>query len=182
MNTNQEIAIFGGGCFWCTEAIFLKLKGVSSVMPGYAGGKIPNPSYERVSMGTTGHAEVIKITFDPKIISYKELLDIFFHVHDPTTLNKQGADVGTQYRSIILYTSEEQKKQAEESLQELSASGEFSNPIVTEIQPLDTFYDAETYHRNYYENNSLQPYCNLVIEPKLAHFLEKYSSKIKSKR
>lgn len=175
----METAIFGGGCFWCTEAIFLKLKGVTSVVPGYAGGKVEKPSYERVSMGTTGHAEVIKVTFDPTIISFAELLDIFWHVHDPTTLNKQGADVGTQYRSLILYSSEEQKKSAEESLKKISESGEFTKSIITEIKPLDTFYDAETYHKNYFENNSLNPYCQVVIAPKLSHFLEKYSNKVK---
>lgn len=175
----METAVFGGGCFWCTEAIFQKLKGVESVMPGYAGGTVENPSYERVGMGTTGHAEVIKITFDPKIISYEDLLDIFWHVHDPTTLNKQGADVGTQYRSIILYTSEEQRKKAERSLSKMSESGEFSKPIITEIKQLDKFYDAESYHRNYFEKNSLQPYCQVIIAPKLSHFLEKYAAKVK---
>jgi peptide-methionine (S)-S-oxide reductase len=175
----METAIFGGGCFWCTEAIFQKLKGVQTVTSGYAGGTVANPSYERVSMGSTGHAEVIKIEFDPNIISYEDLLDIFWHVHDPTTLNKQGNDVGTQYRSIILYTSEDQRRKAERSLSKMSQSGEFSKPIVTEIKQLDTFYDAETYHKNYFENNTLQPYCQVVIAPKLAHFLEKYSSKVK---
>ncbi len=175
----METAIFGGGCFWCTEAVFLKLKGIKSVMPGYAGGKVQNPSYERVEMGTTGHAQVIKIEFDPSIISYNDLLDIFWHVHNPTTLNKQGYDIGTQYRSIILYTSEEQRKNAEQSLKKISESGEFSKPIVTEIKPFDTFYDAESYHKNYFENNTLQPYCQIVIAPKLSYFLEKYSSKVK---
>ena len=175
----METAIFGGGCFWCTEAIFQKLKGVTTVTSGYAGGTVQNPSYERVSMGSTGHAEVIKIDFDPNIISYEDLLDIFWHVHDPTTLNKQGNDVGTQYRSIILYTSEDQRRKAEKSLSKMSQSGEFSKPIVTEIKQLDTFYDAETYHKNYFENNTLQPYCQVIIAPKLAHFLEKYSSKVK---
>lgn len=175
----METAIFGGGCFWCTEAVFQKLKGIKSVMPGYAGGKIENPSYEWVSMGTTGHAEVIKIEFDPTVISYEELLDIFWHVHNPTTLNKQGDNVGTQYRSIILYTSEDQRNKAEQSLKKISESGEFSKPIVTEIKPLDTFYDAESYHKNYFENNTLQPYCQIVIAPKLSYFLEKYASKVK---
>lgn len=175
----METAIFGGGCFWCTEAIFQKLKGVQTVTSGYAGGTVQNPSYERVSMGTTGHAEVIKIEFDPTTISYEDLLDIFWHVHNPTTLNKQGNDVGTQYRSIILYTSEEQRRKAERSLSKMSESGEFNKPIVTEIKALDKFYDAETYHKNYFQNNTLQPYCQVIIAPKLAHFLEKYSSKVK---
>ena len=174
-----EIAIFGGGCFWCTEAIFLKVKGVESVVSGYAGGTVENPSYERVSSGRTGHAEVIKILFNPSVISYEELLDIFWHVHDPTSLNQQGADVGTEYRSVIIYTSDEQKKKAEEVLKQISNSGEFKRPIVTEILKLDRFYDAESYHKNYFENNSLQPYCQLVIAPKLAHFLEKYANKVK---
>lgn len=180
MTDNLETAVFGGGCFWCTEAIFLKVRGVTSVVSGYAGGKIESPSYERVSMGTTGHAEVIKITFDPSVISYDELLEIFWYVHDPTTLNRQGADVGTQYRSIILYTSDEQRRKAEKSISKMKESTEFSRPIVTEIKPLDNFYDAESYHQNYFENNTLNPYCQVVIAPKLSHFLEKYSSKVKS--
>ena len=175
----METAVFGCGCFWCTEAIFLKVRGVNSVVSGYAGGKVEKPSYERVSMGTTGHAEVIKIEFDPTVISYEELLDIFWHVHDPTTLNRQGADVGTQYRSIILYTTEEQRRTAEKSLSNMNKSGEFSKPIITEIKPLEHFYDAESYHQNYFENNSLNPYCQVVIAPKLSHFLEKYAKKVK---
>jgi peptide-methionine (S)-S-oxide reductase len=174
-----EVAIFGGGCFWCTEAIFLKLKGVESVVPGYAGGKGENPTYGKVSMGFSGHAEVIKVEFDPTVISYEELLDIFWHVHDPTTMNQQGADVGTQYRSIILYTSETQKSTAEKMLAEFQKSNEFGSPIVTEIKALDTFYDAEEYHRNYFEQNKSEPYCQLVIEPKVEKFLRKYADKVK---
>jgi peptide-methionine (S)-S-oxide reductase len=176
MNNNTEIAIFGGGCFWCTEAIFLKLRGVLSVTPGYAGGTVKNPNYYEVSSGTTGHAEVIKIEFDPSVISYDNLLDVFWHVHNPTSLNRQGADVGTEYRSIILYTTEAQKKTIEESKKKLEESKEFEQPIVTEIQKLDTFYDAESYHNNYFERNKDQPYCQLVIAPKIKHFLEKYGN------
>lgn len=176
MNNNTEIAIFGGGCFWCTEAIFLKLRGVLSVTPGYAGGTVKNPNYYEVSSGTTGHAEVIKIEFDPSVISYDNLLDVFWHVHNPTSLNRQGADVGTEYRSIILYTTEAQKKTIEESKKKLEESTEFEQPIVTEIQKLDTFYDAESYHNNYFERNKDQPYCQLVIAPKIKHFLEKYGN------
>lgn len=179
MIQKHETAVLGGGCFWCTEAIFLKLKGVISVKPGYAGGKVINPTYDQVSQGDTGHAEVIEIVFDPTIIPYETLLDIFWHTHDPCSLNKQGADTGTQYRSIILYTTSEQKKIAEESLQTISNSGEFNKPIVTEIQELDKFYNAETYHQNYFAVNPQQPYCQIVIAPKIAHFLEKYSSQLK---
>lgn len=169
---NHEIAVFGGGCFWCTEAIFLKLRGVKSVMPGYAGGTVRDPIYYEVSAGTTGHAEVIQIEFDPSVISYEQLLDVFWHVHNPTSLNRQGADVGTQYRSVILYTSESQRETAERS--KTAVQAEFEHPIVTEIAALDAFYDAETYHRNYFEKNAEQPYCQLVIAPKVKHFLEKY--------
>lgn len=174
-----EVAVFGGGCFWCTEAIFTRLKGVKSVISGYAGGKNPNPSYFKVSLGITGHAEVIKIEFDPTVISYAQLLDIFWHVHDPTTLNRQGADVGTQYRSIILYTSQEQKTQAEAQLQRLKQSGEFTQPIVTQIQALDVFYPAEEYHQRYFENNPTELYCQVVISPKIEKFLKKYQALLK---
>ncbi len=179
MKTKNEIAVFGGGCFWCTEAIFKMLKGVVSVTSGYAGGQMDNPSYYKVSEGNTGHAEVIRIEFDPKVIPYRDLLDVFWHTHDPTTLNRQGADSGTQYRSVVLYGNDEQKKIAEESLKDLKKSGEFKNPIVTEIKPLDKFYEAEDYHKNYYEKYSFEPYCQVVISPKLQHLREKYSSKLK---
>lgn len=162
----NEIAVFGNGCFWCTEAIFSRLKGVSSVKSGYAGGHTKKPSYYDVSEGDTGHAEVLHVTFDPKEITYKQLLDVFFHTHNPTTLNRQGADVGTQYRSIILYKSEEQKKEAEEMKKQLQP--EYDNKIVTEIVPLETFYDAEGYHQEYFKKNSFQPYCQLVIAPKVS--------------
>lgn len=174
-----ETAVFGGGCFWCTEAIFQRVKGVRSVTSGYAGGQRTNPNYEQVSTGVTGHAEVIEIEFDPNIISYDQLLDIFWHVHDPTTMNKQGADEGTQYRSIILYTNDMQKKVAEDSLEKLKTSGEFTQPIVTQITQLDQFYTAEEYHKNYFETHPNQPYCQVVIAPKLEKFLRNYSSKVK---
>lgn len=165
-----ELATFGGGCFWCTEAIFQRLPGVKSVASGYAGGKTENPSYEEVCSGRTGHAEVIQIEFDPAQLSFASLLDVFWHAHDPTTLNRQGADVGTQYRSIILYASEEQKKTAEKAKQ--TASSQFSNPIVTEIVPLKKFYKAERYHQNYFNNNPSAPYCSFVIRPKLDKVLK----------
>lgn len=173
----QETAIFGNGCFWCTEAIFNRLHGVSSVISGYAGGTKKDPTYYDVSDGETGHAEVLKIEFNPKEISYKQLLDVFYHTHDPTSLNKQGADVGTQYRSIILYNSEEQKKVAEDFTKEVQS--DFDKPIVTEIVPLDTFYDAESYHQQYYEKNSFQPYCQLVITPKVDKFQKRYKNLLK---
>lgn len=175
----SDSAYFGGGCFWCTEAIFKMLKGVKSVTPGYAGGHAQNPSYYDVVEGETGHAEVIRIVFDPKIIPYEDLLEVFWHTHDPTSLNKQGADEGTLYRSVILYTDEHQKQAAEHSLKQLEKDKEFKNPIVTEIVPLDKFYEAEDYHKNYYEKYSFEPYCQLVISPKLAHVREKYSTKLK---
>ncbi len=178
--TKTKIAVFGGGCFWCTEAIFKSLKGVISVTPGYAGGSMSNPSYYDVSSGETGHAEVINIEFNPQIIPYRDLLDVFFHTHNPTTLNAQGNDVGTQYRSIILYTNEEQKKIAEEVLGKFKQSGEFDGKIVTQIQPLDKFYTAEDYHKNYFSNHQDEPYCQLVISPKLKHLREKYATKLKT--
>ena len=177
--SKNEVAVFGGGCFWCTEAIFQQLKGVVSVSPGYAGGQKANPTYNEISTGMTGHAEVTKIEFDPSIISYEDLLEIFMHLHDPTTLNRQGYDVGSQYRSIILYTNEQQKKTAEKVLLALNASKEFKRQIVTEIKPLEKFYEAEDYHKNYYANNMEKPYCQLIIFPKLTHLRQKYSAKLK---
>ena len=174
MTNNTQIAIFGGGCFWCTEAIFARLNGVISVKPGYAGGSLPDPSYHEVCEGTTGHAEVIQIEFDPAIISYNALLDVFFHTHDPTTLNKQGADVGTQYRSVIFYTTDEQKQHAEEMITQLNAENEFGSPIVTHVEPLDTFYEAENYHHDYFAKNEYAPYCQVVISPKVQKLYEKY--------
>ena len=172
-----ETAVFGGGCFWCTEALFQSLKGVALVTPGYAGGEMVKPSYEQVCSGRTGHAEVIKIEFDPTVIPYAALLEIFFNSHDPTTSNRQGADVGSQYRSLVLYTNQKQKTVAQEAVESLKQSG---RSIVTEVKPLETFYPAEKYHQNYYENNPNQPYCRIVISPKLQHLKEEYSDKLKA--
>lgn len=165
MKGKLERATFGAGCFWCTEAVFRRLKGVKSVLPGYAGGDKPNPTYENVCSGDTGHAQVAQITFDPKIISYEELLDVFWKEHDPTQLNRQGADVGTQYRSVIFYHNDEQRKIAEKSMAKISKK--FNNAVVTAIEPLTKFYPAEDYHRNYYNRNKNASYCQLVIKPKL---------------
>lgn len=178
-SNNLEVAVFGGGCFWCTEAVFSRLRGVETITSGYAGGKTANPNYFQVSEELTGHAEVIKLEFDPSVISYDQLLDIFWHVHDPTTLNQQGADVGTQYRSIILYTTDEQKQKAEAYLAQLKTSNEFRSPIVTEIKALDQFYTAEEYHQRYYERNADQPYCQVVITPKVQKLLQKYGDLVK---
>ncbi len=163
---NSEIAVFGGGCFWCTEAVFSSLKGVNSVVPGYAGGHTTNPSYREVCSETTGHAEVIRIDYNPSQISYDQLLEVFFEAHDPTTLNRQGADVGTSYRSLILYSNESQKDQATEYIAKLDASGVKDNPIVTEIKELTTFYDAEPEHMEYYDRNPGNMYCQIVISVK----------------
>ena len=163
----SESAVFGGGCFWCTEAIFQSLRGVTAVAPGYAGGMVANPSYEAVSGGNTGHAEVIRIEFDPSQIAFNDLLTVFFATHDPTTLNRQGADVGTQYRSIILYTTDAQKNDAEAFIKKLTDSDVKGKPVVTEVKPLDKFYEAEDYHHNYFKNNGGQPYCQVIIEPKV---------------
>lgn len=172
-----ETAVFGGGCFWCTEAIFQNLKGVVSVLPGYSGGIVINPSYEQVCSGTSGHAEVTKIDFDPSIISYEVLLEVFFATHDPTTLNKQGNDEGEQYRSVIFYTSSEQKETAEKYITEHKA--EFSSPIVTQVVPFDKFYEAENYHQNYFERNKDKAYCQVVINPKLEKFKSKFNRLLK---
>lgn len=174
-----EIVTFAGGCFWCTEAIFKRLKGVISVTPGYAGGKRENPSYEQVSTGATGHAEAVQIEFDPTILPFEKLLDIFWHTHNPTTLNQQGADIGTQYRSAIFYHNDQQKEIAEKSKNELENSGTYTTPIVTEIVPFTTFYKAEDYHEDYYEKNKNAPYCTFVIDPKLHKLLEKYGNDVK---
>ncbi len=175
----METVTFANGCFWCTEAVFRRLKGVQSVIPGYSGGARANPSYEQVSTGATGHAEAIQIEFDPDIISYEDLLDIFFHTHNPTTLNRQGNDVGTQYRSAIFYHSENQKNTAEKAITELELSKEFKDPIVTEITQFEAFYPAEDYHRDYYEKNRNKPYCTFVINPKIQKLMSKYTEKVK---
>jgi peptide-methionine (S)-S-oxide reductase len=169
MNKQDKLktAVFGGGCFWCIEAVFERVKGVVSVTSGYAGGETENPNYRDVCSGTTGHAEVVKIEYDPSIIGYEELLEVFWKAHDPTTLNRQGADAGTQYRSIILYTDREQREIAEKSKKELEKAGIFKDPVVTEIKELEKFYPAEDYHQDYYQNNSSAGYCRVVIAPKL---------------
>jgi peptide-methionine (S)-S-oxide reductase len=173
---NLETAVFAGGCFWCTEAVYQQLRGVSSVVPGYSGGSIENPTYEQVSSGTTGHAEAIQFSYDPEQISYHDLLEVLFATHDPTTLNRQGNDVGPQYRSVIFYANDEQKQQAEAMVRELTEAQTFSAPIVTTIEPLREFYVAEDYHKNYYERNSGAPYCQVVISPKLKKLKEKFAS------
>jgi peptide-methionine (S)-S-oxide reductase len=174
-----EVATFGAGCFWCTEAVFQRLKGVIKVESGYSGGTVPNPSYEAVCTGKTGHAECSQITFDPKVISYAELLEVFWKIHDPTEFNRQGNDVGTQYRSVIFYHNEEQKKLAENYKNELEKEKIWDKPIVTEIIQFKTFYNAEDYHQNYYNQHSGQPYCSFVITPKLEKFEKVFADKLK---
>ncbi len=178
-NSKNEIAVFGGGCFWCTEAVFSELKGVKSVMPGYAGGTTSSPTYEQVCTDKTGHAEVIRIEYDPAQVKFKDLLTVFFATHDPTMLNRQGNDVGTQYRSAVFYTTEEQKKDVEEFIKKLEASDPGGKPVVTEIAPLDTFYEAEDYHREYFKNNRRAPYCQVIIEPKVQKLQEKFGELLK---
>ena len=174
-----EKAVFANGCFWCTEAIFKRVKGVESIMPGYAGGTVPNPTYEQVCNGNTGYAEAIEIEYDPKEISYEELLEIFFATHDPTTLNRQGNDVGTQYRSAIFFNNEEEKSIAKKVIDKLTADKLFDNPIVTTLEPLEKFYPAENYHHDYFDQNRDQPYCQFVISPKIQKFKEKFADKMK---
>lgn len=176
---SRELATFGGGCFWCTEAVFHDLRGVSHVESGYAGGQTEAPTYQEVCSGTTGHAEVIQVTFDPAEISYETLLDVFFHTHDPTTLNRQGADVGTQYRSVIFYHDATQQTTAVAVKERLQDSDEFSSPIVTEISPLESYYSAEAYHQRYFELNPRQPYCAAVVGPKVQKFRQRYQALLK---
>lgn len=177
---NAEQATLGGGCFWCVEAIFRDLKGVEKVVSGYAGGTTPNPTYRQVCEGTTGHAEVVAITFDPAVISFADLLRVFFATHDPTSLNRQGADVGTQYRSVIFTHSEAQAVTAQVVIAELNQAGLFDRPIVTEIAPFTRFYPAEAYHQDYYANNPTQPYCQAVIAPKVAKFRKQYLERLQA--
>jgi len=177
---NLETAILGGGCFWCLEAVFDRLSGVTSVESGYAGGKIENPTYRQVCTGTTDHVEVVRVTFDPAQLSYRELLEVFFTVHDPTTLNRQGNDVGTQYRSVIYYTSEEQRREADQMTAQLNAERAWPNPIVTTVEPAPKFYVAEDYHQEYFVNNASQPYCQLVVDPKVKKFQQKFAEKMKA--
>jgi peptide-methionine (S)-S-oxide reductase len=175
----SEQATFGGGCFWCLEAVFEQVKGVGSVVSGYAGGRTPEPTYREVCSGDTGHAEVVRVSFDPAVVSYRELVELFFTIHDPTTLNRQGADVGTQYRSVIFYHDEEQKKIAEGVMASLKEQGVWSNPFVTQLVPLEKFYPAEDYHQGYYRANPQEGYCRAVIEPKVAKFRQKFARLMK---
>lgn len=178
-NVKTDTVTFGNGCFWCTEAIFQEVKGVISVQSGYSGGDIENPTYKQVCTGTTGHAECLNIVYDPSIVSYDELLEIFWQTHDPTTLNRQGADVGTQYRSVIFYHNQEQKQIAEAYIKKLDSSGAFDAPIVTTLEPFTSFYKAENYHQNYYNENGEQPYCKIVIRPKVEKFRKVFKDKLK---
>jgi peptide-methionine (S)-S-oxide reductase len=175
----HEVATLGGGCFWCLEAVFEQLKGVEKVESGYTGGRLPDPTYHQVCGGNTGHAEVVQVTFDPSIVTYRDILDVFFATHDPTTKNRQGADVGTQYRSAIFYHSPEQKEQAERRIAELNAEKIWPSPIVTEVVPLDTFYPAEDYHQGYYRGNPGQGYCVAVISPKVAKLRKQFAHRLK---
>lgn len=175
----RELATLGGGCFWCTEAVFSMIKGVETVESGYSGGSIPNPSYEQVSTGTTGHVEAIQITFDPTVISFREILEIFFTTHDPTTLNRQGPDVGTQYRSVIFYRNDEQRTIAEGVVAELTEEGIFDRPIVTKLEPFKAFYKAEDYHKDYYKRHRNDPYCRTIITPKIIKLQQKFITKLK---
>ena len=178
--SRTEVATLGGGCFWCLEAVYEELRGVEKVESGYSGGTVPNPTYRQVCTGITGHAEVVQVTFDPEVTSFKEILEVFFAIHDPTTLNRQGADVGPQYRSAIFYHDEEQKRVAEEVVAELEARHLWDDPIVTEVTLFDAFYRAEDYHQEYYRNNEYQPYCQVVIAPKVAKFRKQYLEKLKA--
>jgi peptide-methionine (S)-S-oxide reductase len=171
-----ETAVFGGGCFWCTEAVFKMMRGVSSVVPGYAGGTVENPTYDQVSLGTTGHAECVKIEYDPSIVRYRDLLTVFFGSHDPTTVNQQGADVGTQYRSVLFTTTPEQMKEAEEYIAEINTSNQMGKNVVTDVVPLTTFYEAENYHHDYFANHPGNPYCDIVINPKLEKVQRQYAN------
>jgi len=177
-NKKLEIATLAGGCFWCLEAVYVQLKGVTEVVSGYAGGKVANPTYRAVCNGTTGHAEVVQVTFDPTVVSYKELLEVFFTIHDPTTLNRQGHDAGTQYRSAIYYHTPAQKELAEQVIAQIGASKIWSDRIVTEVTPLDIFYPAEEYHQHYYERNPDQGYCRAVIAPKVSKFRKMYLERL----
>lgn len=180
MTESREVATLGGGCFWCIEAVFDELRGVEKVESGYSGGHIENPTYEQVCTGMTGHAEVVQVTFDPEEVSYQEILEVFFSVHDPTTKDRQGPDVGPQYRSVIFYHDEEQKRVAEEVISDLEARGIWEDPIVTELAPFEAFYRAEAYHQDYFRNNPDQPYCRLVVAPKVAKFRRQHLDRLKA--
>ena len=179
MEQREERATLAGGCFWCLEAVFADLRGVARVVSGYAGGEVPNPTYQAVCAGVTGHAEVVQVTYDPQVVSFAELLEVFFTIHDPTTLNRQGGDIGTQYRSAIFYHSPEQKEIAERLISEFDSRRVWDAPIVTEVVPLTDFYPAEDYHQEYYRNNASQPYCQAVIAPKVSKFRQKYLEQLK---
>jgi peptide-methionine (S)-S-oxide reductase len=176
----REVATLGGGCFWCLEAVYQELRGVEKVESGYSGGEVPNPTYRQVCSETTGHAEVVQVTFDPDEVSYKDILEVYFTIHDPTTLNRQGADVGTQYRSVIFYHDEEQKRIAEEVISDLEKERIWNSPIVTEVAPFDEFYVAEDYHQDYFRNNGYQPYCQVIIAPKVAKFRKQHLERLKA--
>ena len=178
--TNEETAIFGGGCFWCIEAVFQRLRGVKEVVSGYMGGQVENPTYRQVCNGDTGHVEVVRVKFDPNEIAYRDLLEVFFAVHDPTTVNRQGNDVGEQYRSVIFYTSKQQEQQAEDTIAALNEAKAFPEPIVTSVEPASTFYVAEGYHQEYFDNNRTQPYCQFVIAPKLRKFEKDFGEKMRA--
>ncbi len=181
MSNTTQTAILAGGCFWCLEAVFDDLQGVLSVESGYAGGHVPNPTYEQVCTGRTGHAEAVRITFDPQTITYRDLLNIFFAIHDPTTLNRQGNDVGPQYRSAIFYMDDAQKQTAQEVIAQISAAGLWPNPIVTEVTPFTNFYIAEDYHQEYFARNPYQPYCQAVVAPKVVKFRKQFTDRLKKK-
>lgn len=181
MGDQRQIAVFGGGCFWCTEAVFDRIRGVLSVVPGYAGGESENPTYETICAGKTGHAEVIRIEFDSAEISFRDLLTVFFATHDPTTLNQQGNDVGTQYRSIVLYADGAQQKEAQSFIEQANKAGLYERPIVTELKPLTKFYAAEQYHHNYFANNPGQPYCFIVINPKIDKLNSRFGDLLKGR-
>lgn len=178
--SRTEVATLGGGCFWCLEAVFDELQGVQGVVSGYSGGAVPAPTYEQVCTGATGHAEVVQVSFDPAVVSFREILEIYFSIHDPTTLNRQGADVGTQYRSVIFYHTPEQKRVAEEVIAQLEEAGIWDDPIVTEVEPSTAFYGAEDYHQEYFQRNKGQPYCQVVVAPKVAKFRKQHLEKLKT--
>ena len=175
-----EVATLGGGCFWCLEAVYQELRGVEKVESGYSGGDVPDPTYREVCSETTGHAEVVQVTFDPEVVSYGDILEVYFTIHDPTTLNRQGADVGTQYRSVIFYHDDEQRRVAERVISDLESEGIWSDPIVTEVAAFDEFYVAEDYHQNYFRNNGFQPYCQVIIAPKVAKFRKEHLDRLKA--
>lgn len=180
-SAHTETATLGGGCFWCLEAVFERVSGVQEVVSGYAGGHVPSPTYERVCTGTTGHAEVVQLRFDPRVITYREILEVFFSIHDPTTRDRQGEDVGPQYRSAIFHRSEAQRTEAERLIRELAEEGVFDAPIVTEVQPLDAFYQAEAHHQGYYRSYPNQPYCRFVIAPKLTEFRRRFADRTRAR-